>query len=74
MDGRPAFSFFGVFDGHGGRLVAENSAKLTGLLAKIKAAPSWPMAEKDTDALKAAMIHGFIEQDRELREVRGQRA
>ncbi len=70
MEGRPQFSFFGVFDGHGGKLVAENSAKLTGLLAKIKAAPSWPLAEKDTEALKAAMIHGFIEQDRELREVR----
>ena len=73
VPGKPNYSFFAVFDGHGGALVARNSARDDGLLAKIMAQPQW----KDIDlegaaglqALEAAIKGGFIVQDEVLRAV-----
>jgi hypothetical protein len=70
VEGKPEYSFFGVYDGHGGKMVAENSAKLTGLLAKIKAAPSWAQVDSSPEKLKEAIVTGFVKQDEELRAVR----
>ena len=64
---KPLFGFFGVYDGHGGSLVAKKSAHPDGLLGKIMGQQAWARVDEAPGQLKEAIVNGFIEQDRTLR-------
>jgi len=82
VEGKEPLSFFGVFDGHGGKFIAQQSARVPkapgeapgGLLAEIKAQPAWSEvgdSGANLEKLKEAIIEGFKAHDQKMREVRG---
>jgi len=62
----PDFSFFGVFDGHGGSMTSIYSAAK--LIDAIVATPEWKM-EKTPKNLEEAMRKGSLKLDSEMREL-----
>jgi hypothetical protein len=60
------FSWFGVFDGHGGSFTSAYSSRQ--VLAKITATPEWKADRKNIENLKRAIVRGFLELDEELRQ------
>jgi serine/threonine protein phosphatase PrpC len=68
LSDHPDYSFYGVFDGHGGKLIAERAAK--DLLETIQATNEWKTNSTDVNSLKAAMRQGFVNLDLALKEVR----
>ena len=64
---KPEYSFFGVYDGHGGSYIANETASR--ILAKIMDQPSWKNVDSDVSHLEKAMIDGFKALDVELRNV-----
>mmetsp|Transcript_18621 Transcript_18621/g.59290 ORF Transcript_18621/g.59290 Transcript_18621/m.59290 type:complete len:315 (-) Transcript_18621:326-1270(-) len=60
---KPGYSFFGVFDGHGGKMASNMSA--LHLLGKIRASPKF--ASSSTDDMSAAMVQGFLTLDESIR-------
>jgi hypothetical protein len=80
VDGCAGVSFFAVFDGHGGALMAERAS--VRLIAKFAVTPQWERARKqfdDTgafpvDLLSAGLRDAFFSFDKEMREVRARGA
>jgi len=64
--GRPEYSFFAVFDGHGGKLVAKKAADQ--LLTHIANSTSWSKDHGNLDNLKNAIKEGFYAMDAALRQ------
>lgn len=67
LDGDPTQGIFSVFDGHGGRAAAEYAAEHlhTNILSEVHADPvAGADLEGSIDAVKAAMIRGFLATDR----------
>lgn len=67
VPGRPGASFFCVFDGHGGALVAKEAAKK--LLTKVLRTDKFRLGNKSAETLSAALYDGLIQLDAELREM-----
>ncbi len=68
VPGRPEYCWFGVFDGHGGSLVAKQAAEH--LLKFIQETKAWKEDSTSIESLKSAIRQGFIDFDQKLREVR----
>lgn len=67
VPGRPGSSFFCVFDGHGGSMVAkEASARLLG---KVSKTDKFRHGNKSAETLSSALYDGLIALDAELREI-----
>jgi len=67
IPGRPGTSFFCVFDGHGGSLVAKEAA--VKLLPKVQATAAYTSGDQKPETLSKALYDGLIEIDAELREI-----
>jgi len=65
---KPEYSFYAVFDGHGGSYIAMVAAKK--LLDCIMDQPAFERVDESTEFLKTAMIEGFKALDYEMRQVR----
>ena len=65
---KPEYSFYAVFDGHGGSYIAMVAAKK--LLDCIMDQPAFERVDESTEFLKTAMIEGFKTLDYEMRQVR----
>ena len=65
VPGEPSYSFFGVFDGHGGKYISDCAAR--DLLQRILSTEEWKSGGRDVEVLKAAMRTGFIKLDEELK-------
>jgi protein phosphatase 2C family protein 2/3 len=63
------YSFYAVFDGHGGSYIAKVAAET--LLDRIMDQPAFERADESPEFLKTAMIEGFKVLDYEMRQVRG---
>jgi serine/threonine protein phosphatase PrpC len=68
LNDHPDYSFFGVFDGHGGKFIAEQASK--DLLSYIQNTEHWRKNSTDKESIEAAMRQGFINLDLALKEVR----
>lgn len=67
MPGHPDFSFFGVFDGHGGKLTSAYASKH--LVDKIAATNVWKENPVLTpELISRAMVEGFLALDHEFRQ------
>lgn len=63
-----ALQLYGVFDGHGGKLVSNEVAKR--LIPALRAHKSWPDAAKgDSKAAETALIESFLQVDDDLRRI-----
>jgi hypothetical protein len=65
---KPEYSFYAVFDGHGGSYIAMVAAKK--LLDCIMDQPAFERVDESIEFLKTAMIEGFKTLDHEMRQVR----
>ncbi len=68
IESSPEYSWFAVYDGHGGSLVSTESAKA--VLGKITGSAEWRADHRSLDSIRAAMKRGFLEMDEDLRKVR----
>ena len=68
IESAPEYSWFAVYDGHGGSLVSTESAKA--VLGKITGSAEWRTDHRSLDSIRAAMKRGFLEMDEDLRKVR----
>ena len=64
MPGAPGYSFFGVFDGHGGKYISEEAAK--GLLEQITATAAWKSGDRSPEKIREALREGFLKLDKLL--------
>jgi len=60
----PGYSFFGVFDGHGGSFVSEFAARK--LLETITSTEEWRSGDRSDASIKEALRKGFLILDLEL--------
>jgi len=67
LDEAKDYSWFAVFDGHGGALVSQHSS--ANVLQKITSSPEWKADHRTPEGIGRAMVKGFLEMDKELREV-----
>lgn len=67
VEDRKDYSFFAVFDGHGGSLVSQTSAQR--VLDKILATPEWKADSATPEGIGRAMVRGFLDMDEDLRRV-----
>jgi serine/threonine protein phosphatase PrpC len=65
VPGEPTFSFFGVFDGHGGKYISDSAAR--DLLQRILSTEEWKSGARDVETIKSALRSGFIKLDEELK-------
>lgn len=65
VEDRKDYSFFAVFDGHGGSLVSQTSAQR--VLDKILATPEWKADSGTPEGIGRAMVRGFLDMDEDLR-------
>ena len=65
VPGETGFSFFGVFDGHGGKYISDCAAR--DLLKKVMATDEWKSGARDVETITAALRSGFIQLDEELK-------
>ena len=65
VPGEPTYSFFGVFDGHGGKYISDCAAR--DLLLRIQGTEEWKSGARDVETVKAALRSGFIKLDEELK-------
>jgi serine/threonine protein phosphatase PrpC len=61
------YSWFAVFDGHGGSLVSTTSA--ASVLGKIMNTPEWKSDNRTIASISKALTRGFLEMDEDLRKV-----
>lgn len=67
LPSHPDWSFFGVFDGHGGSAASAFASKnLLGIMAEN---PSWSKPTLSDDDVRAALFDGLLETDKRLRQV-----
>jgi protein phosphatase 1B len=64
VPGASGYSFFGVFDGHGGNFVSERSAAL--ILQAVLDTPEWKSGDRSDEKISAALRAGFLAMDRIL--------
>ena len=68
VEGHPDYSWFAVFDGHGGALTSKIASER--LLTEILATPEWHADSTTPAGISAAIVKGFLNFDAYLRKVR----
>lgn len=69
IPGEPTYSFFAVFDGHGGSFVSRTSAEQ--LLNRIMDTPEWKSGDRTPSRMAEGIRKGFLDMDEVLKRVRG---
>lgn len=64
----PDYSWFAVFDGHGGDLTSAIASQR--VLSKVMATAEWKKDSVSPESIGRAIIRGFLEIDEEMRRVR----
>lgn len=67
LDGAPDYSWFAVFDGHGGSLISQRSSEM--LVGKIQGTAAWKSGTRDVATLSTALREGFEKLDEDLRQL-----
>lgn len=64
----PGYSWFAVYDGHGGKLAAKFGAER--MLKYVTESAAWKADSATPESVKAAFHSGFLQADADLRKVR----
>ncbi len=67
IEGQPDYSFFAVFDGHGGSFVSTTAAQH--LLSCVMSTAEWRSGDRSPAVIQEAMRKGFLVMDDALRAV-----
>jgi serine/threonine protein phosphatase PrpC len=61
------YSWFAVFDGHGGSFTSSHAA--ANMMQKVVDTPEWKSGHREVKNIQAALTKGFLAEDEDLKQV-----